>query len=670
MNAEALLGRLELVRRRGSGWQALCPAHADKNPSLSISEGDGKILVHCHAGCSQEAVCAALKIEARELFPQNGDKGSKRAKPKVVATYDYSDEKGTLLYQKVRYEPKAFCQRRPDGNGGWIGNLKGVRRVLYRLPEVLAASDVLIAEGEKDVETARSCGLCATTGGSAEDPWLEEYTTAVAGKDVAIIADSDAPGRKKARVIAHALSGRAASVRLVEMPAAKDLTEWAENGGTKAALTEFIRKTSEWRPEIVDGARLLDQVAAYIRRFVSLSESQALVAAVWIVHTHAFDAADATPYLAITSAEKQSGKTRLLEVLQTLVANPWFTGRVTAAVLTRKIDANLPALLLDESDAAFGGEKEYAEALRGILNTGHRRGGTASCCVGQGTNISFKDFSTFCPKAIAGIGKLPDTVTDRAIPIRLKRAALGEKVERFRLRDVENEAARLKARIEAWCSGIIPPLRDTRPQLPEELTDRQQDGAEPLLAIADVAGAPWPGRIRQSLIALCTEARADDGSIRVQMLNDIREIFLGRQVKSIFSADLVVALCEIETSPWAEWAKGKPLSTGKLAWQLHPFGVAPHNVRIRETVKKGYEFEDFADAWGRYLPPVGAQGVAQSATAATSFVSSEIEALENATVNEPVAPQKAQKPAPSGPCSGVAFSNPRTWEKRFVEAEI
>jgi hypothetical protein len=233
---------------------------------------------------------------------------------------------------------------------------------------------------------------------------------------------------------------------------------------TLLAAAEAIRNSESVAN---DGAQLFDRIMVFVRRFVSLSESQARVVAVWAVHTHAFDAADSTPYLAITSAEKQSGKTRLLEVFLTLVANPWFTGRVTAAVLTRKIDADQPVLLLDESDAAFGGEKEYAEALRGVLNTGHRRGGTASCCVGQGANLGFKDFSTFCPKAIAGIGKLPDTVADRAILIRLKRAARVEKIERFRLRYIETEAAHLKTQIETWCQAALPQLRNARPQLPE-----------------------------------------------------------------------------------------------------------------------------------------------------------------------------------------------------------
>lgn len=389
--------------------------------------------------------------------------------------------------------------------------------------------------------------------------------------------------------------------------------------------------------------------------------------------THIFEAADSTPYLAITSAEKQSGKTRLLEVFQTLAANPWFTGRVTAAVLTRKIDADRPALLLDESDAAFGGEKEYAEALRGVLNTGHRRGGTASCCVGQGANISFKDFSTFCPKAIAGIGKLPDTVADRAVPIRLKRAAQGEKIERFRRRDVEGEAARLKTQIEAWCNGIIPSLHDARPKLPEELTDRQQDGAEPLLAIADAAGGNWPQALRQSLIALCAEAQAADSSIGVQLLADIREIFGARGVDRLASADLAAALSEIETSPWAELFHGKQITPGKIARLLSPYEIKPHSVRIGDRTPKGYQREDFEDAWDRYQRFSKASSLyppTESATAATPLISEEIAQKQNATKYAAVEDQNSQKPASNQLCGGVAFSDPRIGEKRVVEVEV
>ncbi len=341
----------------------------------------------------------------------------------------------------MRFEPKDFRQRRPDGNGGWTWKLNDVRRVLYHLPDLISAHSVIVCEGEKDCETARAMGLIATCNPHGAGKWRSEYVESLRGKRVSVIADADEPGRKHARQMGASLYGKVESLKVMELPGAKDLTVWVERGGTRDALIDLIQNAPEWKPQTVDGAEVLTSVYEFVRRFVSLSEPQAAVVSLWVAHTHAIGNADATPYLAITSAEKQCGKTRLLEVVQTVVANPWLTGRVTAAVLVRKIDADKPTLLLDESDAAFGGEKEYAEALRGILNTGHRRGGVASLCVGKGAEISFKDFSTFCPKTIAGIGKLPDTVADRSIPIRLKRAAPGEVVERFRLRAHRDEVS-------------------------------------------------------------------------------------------------------------------------------------------------------------------------------------------------------------------------------------
>ena len=243
--------------------------------------------------------------------------------------------------------------------------------------------------------------------------------------------------------------------------------------------------------------------------------------ALWIVHTHTFEAAAQTPYIAISSAKKRSGKTRLLEVLELVVARPWLTGRVTAAVLARKVDAEGPTLLLDESDAAFKGEKEYAEALRGLLNTGHRRGGKSTVCVGQGAELSYKDFSTYCAKAIAGIGKLPDTVADRSLPIRLERRAPDERAERFRRRDVELDVEPLRAALAQFAAvEMIVSLEIARPDLPAELDDRAQDAGEPLLAIADHAGGEWPERARRALVELHGGREIDDESAGVRLLSD------------------------------------------------------------------------------------------------------------------------------------------------------
>jgi hypothetical protein len=145
---------------------------------------------------------------------------------------------------------------------------------------------------------------------------------------------------------------------------------------------------------------LLAQVEAFIRRFMVLSADQSTLVALWVFQTYCLQAFDYIAYLNIHSPLPECGKTRLLEVLEALVPKPWLTGRVTAAVLMRKVDAERPVLLLDESDAAFNGEKEYAEALRGLLNTGFHKSGKASVCVGKGAQVTYRDFSTFGGKRL------------------------------------------------------------------------------------------------------------------------------------------------------------------------------------------------------------------------------------------------------------------------------
>jgi hypothetical protein len=242
MPLESILSKLQGVRREGKGWKALCPAHADKNPSLFISKENNRVLLHCFAGCSTESVLAALGIQIQELFA-DGTRDQR-----IVAVYDYCDEKGELMFQVVRYEPKNFKQRRPDGNGGWHWNLSGVRRVLYRLPDVLQANSVLIVEGEKDCETARKIGLVSTCNAGGAGKWREEYSECLRGMRVVIIADADGPGRKHAQEVSTSLYGKTESLKVIELPGAKDLSQWVEYGGTRETLLEMIRNAPEWNP--------------------------------------------------------------------------------------------------------------------------------------------------------------------------------------------------------------------------------------------------------------------------------------------------------------------------------------------------------------------------------------------------------------------------------------
>jgi hypothetical protein len=273
-------------------------------------------------------------------------------------------------------------------------------------------------------------------------------------------------------------------------------------------------------------ASALEDTMSFVRRYVVVSHAQSVAIALWTFHTHAFEAASTTPYLSITSAEMESGKTRLLETLELVVAKPWLTGRATPAVLARKIDKEQPTLLLDESDAAFKGDREYAEVLRGVLNSGHRRSGRTSICVGQGAALSYIELSTFCPKAIAGIGRLPDTVASRSIAIRLKRKAPTETVGRFYQRDAEAIAEPIRLLLESLGPDYSPRLADARPERPRALGDRAGDSWEPLLAIADLAGGDWPDEARLAALTLSGAVEAAEGhSNGVRLLADARTIF-------------------------------------------------------------------------------------------------------------------------------------------------
>ena len=349
-------------------------------------------------------------------------------------------------------------------------------------------------------------------------------------------------------------------------------------------------------------ASILDRVIDHLRRYVVASPIQLDALALWVAHTHALEAADATPYIWITSAELESGKTRLLEVLRPLVARPWFTGRVTSAVLVRKVDAVKPTLLLDESDAAFGGDKEYAEVLRGVLNSGYARSGAYSVCVGQGTTLTYKDFATFCPKAIAGLGRLPSTVRSRSISIRLKRRAPSEEIEPHYERDVRPRAELIADNLETWADHepTIATLSNARPDPPQTLGDRACDVWEPLLAIADLAGCGWPERARQAAGGLSGAMEPDEATLGIRLLTDCREAFDGRD--RVPTRDLLDHLNGLEEASWGGWNAGAGIKPRELANKLRPYDIKSHDLRTAEGIRKGYRRSDFEDAWERYLP--------------------------------------------------------------------
>lgn len=258
-----LLSRLADASQAGKGWSARCPAHEDRRASLSISEGDdGRALVKCHAGCAVDAVCAAVGLRVVDLMPTADTlpvtgKPKSTGKPRIVATYDYRDERGELLFQAIRCEPKDFRQRRPDGKGGWLWSVKGVRVVPYRLPELLAepARSVFVAEGEKDCDSLARIGVLATCNAGGAGKWTAAHAEHLRGRRVAVLPDNDDAGRNHAQQVARSLHGVAESVRIVELPGLPvkgDVSDWLAAGGAKAQLGELAKATEVWAPAVAE----------------------------------------------------------------------------------------------------------------------------------------------------------------------------------------------------------------------------------------------------------------------------------------------------------------------------------------------------------------------------------------------------------------------------------
>ena len=245
MTTREFLSLLRGVRKSGTGWSAFCPAHDDQHkPSLSVGEKDGAIGVHCFKGCTAAQIVASKGLTLADLFiePRRRDLGSNAASRRIVAVYPYADESGAALYEVVRFDPKDFRPRRPDGAWG----LGDVRRVLYRLPLLAEARRIYVVEGEKDADALAQLGLAATTSQGGAKSWRAEYAEqvrALAPEDVVVIPDHDEAGEGYANDVARSLIALGVTVRLLRLPDAPergDVSDWLASGGTLEALTALV----------------------------------------------------------------------------------------------------------------------------------------------------------------------------------------------------------------------------------------------------------------------------------------------------------------------------------------------------------------------------------------------------------------------------------------------
>lgn len=313
-------------------------------------------------------------------------------------------------------------------------------------------------------------------------------------------------------------------------------------------------------------------------------------------------------------------------MLELLTPRPLHAVNATPAALFRAVsdDAGPPTILFDEVDTVFGPKAKDNEDIRGMLNSGHRRGATALRCVVRGKTVEVEEFPSFCAVALAGLGDMPDTIMSRSVIVRMRRRSPSEHVEPFRHRVHAAEGHRLRDRLADWCDRIGDDLEGAWSEMPDGVQDRAADVWEPLLALADAAGGEWPTRARVAAVALVALAADQPATLGIRLLDDIRTCFNTTpsdplnyvEVHALASATLVERLCELDESPWAD-LRGKPLDSRGLSRMLGKYGIKPRVVRIGDSTPRGYLREDLHDAWSRYLPSAPGDS-ATSATSATA----------------------------------------------------
>jgi putative DNA primase/helicase len=401
---------------------------------------------------------------------------------------------------------------------------------------------------------------------------------------------------------------------------------------------------------MVDGAALLDDVAEALNRYVVMSEHSRDKAALWVVHTYLLDCFSISPRLCVCSPVKRCGKTTLLDVLARLVFRPLPTANVTSSAVFRVVEAHRPSLLADEADTFLRDNDE----LRGVINSGHRVGGSVLRIVGE--DLEPRRFSTYSACAIALIGQLPDTLQDRSVSVSLKRRLQREPVTPFR-HDQAGHLGLLARRILRWAQDHAAAVSSADPDMPDGIFNREADNTRPLLAIAQVAGGHWPERARQAILASHTLSGDDEDRIAM-LLGDVRDIFAaGAKDRDIVpSSKLADELAAIEGRPWAEYGRsGKPISQNQVARLLRSVNVAPEVIRVGEKTVRGYRLHRFDDAFARYLPSQGScnrNTVTKADITGTSAASATVTPDSNVTVAE------REKSNNDGLCYGVTVEGP------------
>jgi hypothetical protein len=648
-----LVSRLE-ARRNGKGWIAKCPAHDDREPSLSISEGnDGRALLKCLAGCDTGDVLAALGMTWRDLFPTtdpqpsgNGATSGSAPTPTSTSLIDWGGCVSALKPRDMvrlgndRWYSRAFCSwlhekklvglynrcfafpvRDEARNAvavhyetpeGWRYHPHGTKVRPLVIGELLPGDTVHAFESQWDAfafmdKSGEYQGVIITRG--ANNGGLAAAAIPRDAK-VYLWPQNDAAGEKWQKDICANTKALVNRARIPEPH--KDLNEWTKAGATTDDLfaaflkAEPVQEAAE-AAAVLSPEKLFNEIKTYITRYVVFSQPEhADVITLWTMHTWVADCADFTPYIYLHSPVMRCGKTQVHRVVEPLVKNPLRTCNISESALFREIEDSHPTLLWDEIDSIFGNQKssEANETKRALLNAGFERGIRAirmERCGGDFVKITY---DPFCPKILAGIGRLPDTIVDRSVPILIHRRLKTQQCQKYRRQDRAN-AKPLHDALQDWSEGAALPktLRESHPQMPDCLSDRQEDIWEPLLVIADTIGGEVPELARAAARSLCSNDDDESGSDTTYLVA-IKKV-VGQQAR-IKSRDLINGLWEADSLPARLMEDEKPNYKKIGHWLsklIQSYGGKPaRQLDFNGKNDRGYEAAELKETFERYCP--------------------------------------------------------------------
>jgi hypothetical protein len=360
-------------------------------------------------------------------------------------------------------------------------------------------------------------------------------------------------------------------------------------------------------PIPVQVAELLNDIEAVIKRHVILNEHAAAALAVWVLHTYVFEMRDTVAYVAIESPEKRCGKTTLLSVMASMACKPLIASNITVGALFRSVHTCSPTLFIDEADTFMAGNS----TMRGIINSGNTRR-TAYVLRLSGSRQSYrqitlpdsppavpnndtglKKYSCWCPKVIAMIGQVPDTIADRSIVVKMARKLTTETCAPLS----ELDTADIKARCVRFASDMAQSIAQAPKIRGEGLNDRAADTFDPLFVITRLAGDGWEQKLHEAALALSSTVDIENSGATLIM--DVLSLFGETGSEKMFSRDIVTLLRNSGLK--SETLKYSSINEYHISKTLRQYGIRPVNIRIGSQVHRGYLAADFTAAVIRYV---------------------------------------------------------------------